>query len=469
MINSIASGAQGVAAVVVLLGACILFHEAGHFALAKLAGMFVQEFAIGFGPSLLGFRVGETLYSVRAIPLGGYVKIAGMDLENREVERGFYTFPRWQGFGVLLAGSVMNVVLAALVFTVIATVSGLPVFPDYTVRISKVLPGTAAESAGLEGGDVVVAIDGISHGLFIEEVRPKGPAAQAGMRPTDLIYQVGSKDVSVPPQALAALRERAGGTAKVKVARYDAEGNITDLPELDIRVPGEVAEAATEVQAARVLEEVLGVKLAPLDRVATVGYMSDRPGKQVALTVNREGQELAVNVTPRAEWARVAAQDAQGRLSSTHKKVGRIGVVLTGTREKVGAIRGILHGVQRSYEALTMVTYGLHEMIRGRVAPEASGPVGIAAMTAERAKMGWTAVAELLGIISANLAIINLFPIPPFDGFKIVALGIEAIMRRRIKPKQELAVTVAGIALILGLFLVITFKDILNLIVYNTP
>jgi regulator of sigma E protease len=156
-------------------------------------------------------------------------------------------------------------------------------------------------------------------------------------------------------------------------------------------------------------------------------------------------------------------------LSSAHKEVGRIGVVLTGAREPVGVGRAIVHGVEHSVGAVVMVSYGLAEMIRGRVAPQASGPVGIAAMTAERLRIGWTAVVQLLGIISANLAVINLFPIPPFDGFRIALLGIEGVMGRRVDAKKELAVTIAGVALLLGLFLVITFRDILNLVFYSTP
>jgi len=241
MIDTITGSAQSIAAIVVLLGACVFFHEAGHFILAKVSGMLVHEFSIGFGPSLLGYRVGETLYSIRAIPLGGYVRIAGMELEDRDVERGFYTFPRWQGFTVLLAGSVMNVVLAALVFIVIATVNGLPVFPDYTVRVLKVLPASAAESAGLQSGDEVTGVDGITHGLFVEDLHPRGLASQAGLIPTDLIYEVADQEVSVPAELLAAFRDSTGESVKLEVARYSADGSITDVPELDMPVPKQFA------------------------------------------------------------------------------------------------------------------------------------------------------------------------------------------------------------------------------------
>jgi len=468
MIESITGGAQAIVAIVLLLGACIFFHETGHFVLAKLAGMLVHEFAIGFGPRLVSFKRGETLYSIRLIPLGGYVRIAGMDPEERDAERGFHTFPRWQGFTVLVAGSLMNVVLAAVAFIVIAAVSGLPVFPDYTIRVSKVLPGGAAEAAGIQGGDEIVSMDGISHSLFVEDVRSGSPAAQAGIGANNLIYEVEEDEVTVPPELLSAVQEHAGGSVQVEIAAYDAKGNINDLSSGLLRVPGSVAEAQ-KAEAAAVVEKALGMTLAPLDRSATVRYISDRPEEKVALRVSREGREFDVALTPRVEWARVPTEDESGRLSSAHQKVGRIGVVLTGAREPVGVGRAIVYGVEHSVGAVVMVSYGLAEMIRGKVAPQASGPVGIAAMTAERLRIGWTAVVQLLGIISANLAVINLFPIPPFDGFRIALLGIEGVMGRRVDAKKELAVTIAGVALLLGLFLVITFRDILNLVFYSTP
>ena len=99
----------------------------------------------------------------------------------------------------------------------------------------------------------------------------------------------------------------------------------------------------------------------------------------------------------------------------------------------------------------------------------ATGPVGIAAVTVDQARIGWTAVASIAGLISANLAIINLLPWPPFDGFKIVLLGIEGIIRRRVNPKVEMVMTIAGVAVLLALFLIITFRDIFNLVIFQSP
>lgn len=577
MLESAADSAQAVVAVVVLLGACIFFHEAGHFVVAKLAGMLVHEFACGFGPRLITFTRGETLYSIRLVPLGGYVRIAGMDPEEREVARGFYSFPRWQGFTVLVAGSLMNVVLAALAFMTIAVAIGLPIFGDYTIRVAKVFPDGAAEAAGLQPGDDILRVDGIGQSLFIEKVQPGGPAAHAGLRANDLIYQVGEEEVAVPSDLLGAVRRRGSGSVELGIASADDKGDMAETPSVQLAVPesllkgqvieletapeirdgvclvplreiveygqGQVAQSpadnslrvvrgdtevrlqigdpaarvndeertlemapyatggrtmvplefiaealdmdvsfdaesgrlrervkgTTKAQAGQVVEEALGVGLAPLDRTSLVRYISERPEEEVTLTIKRQGRELDIRVTTQVEWARVPTEDEQGRRAYPHRKVGRIGVVLTGAREAVGLGRAIVYGGERSVEAVAMVAYGIKEMILRRVAVEASGPVGIAAMTAESAKMGWAAVARLVGFISVNLAVLNLFPIPPFDGFRIVLLGIEGIMGQRVDAKKEIAVTIAGVALLLGLFLVITFRDILNLVFYSTP
>ena len=183
MLESIVGTTNGIIAVVIVLGACIFFHELGHFTLAKLVGMRVHEFAIGFGRRLVGVRRGETEYRVNLIPLGGYVRIAGMEPGAPPEERGFYRFPRWAGGTVLFAGSFMNVVLAALAFIAISIATGVPVFPGHSVNIRKVMPGTPAAAAGLQAGDQVIAIDGMTDSLLIDRVDPGGPADQAGGDP----------------------------------------------------------------------------------------------------------------------------------------------------------------------------------------------------------------------------------------------------------------------------------------------
>ncbi len=475
---------NGIISVALVLGACVLFHEAGHFILAKLAGMRVDEFAAGFGRRLFGFRIGETEYRVNLIPLGGYVKIAGMEPGDADVERGFYRFPRWRGAAVLVAGSIMNVVLASLAFTAIAWFSGLGVFPDRSVQVLVALPDGAAHEAGLQAGDQIVALDGVRRSTFVTDVAPGSIAAKAGVVRYTWMYRHGSDDLSVPGDLLEAMRAAATPTAEgadadaeaaapptltVQAASFDDEGSLIENLDITLPVPADLPEEWTQKEAGRILEQVLGVTLAGLDHGAAASYIASHPKEQIKVSVVRDSQLMDFEVTPRSEWARVMITDERGRLASNFQQVGKIGVVIGGKKQRAGFFRGIMYGFDQSKAAVVMVTKGLGMMLLGKIAPEASGPVGIAAMTADRAAMGWAAVVSLGGIISANLAVINLFPFPPFDGFRLVLLGVEGIIKRRVNAKVELYMTISGVAIILGLFLIITFKDIFNLVLYNTP
>ncbi len=483
---------NGLLAAGLVLGACVLFHEAGHFLLAKLAGMRVDEFAAGFGRRLVGFKYGETEYRINLIPLGGYVKIAGMEPGEANVERGFYRFPRWQGASVMVAGSVMNVVLAALAFTAITMAEGVPVFPDRAVEISKVMPGSVAGAAGIEAGDEIIAVDGMRTTLFVDDVTAGGLADEAGIQPYTWIYKHGKDDLTAPGDLLALMQNPPApaeevqpvegadteapasepappNTVTIEAATFDANGDLLSNRPLHLPIIEDIPENWTVAEAGPILEEALGCLFLPLDHGSVASYIAARPDQELTVAVLRDGAEMIFTVKPEPEWARVMIEDDQGRLASTHEKVGRIGVVISGKKAPVRFARAVYLGMEQSWGAVKMVYTGLKMMLFGEIAPEASGPVGIVAMTADRASMGWTAVVSLGAVISANLAIINMFPIPPFDGFRLVLLGVEAIIRRRVNAKVELYMTISGVAAILGIFLVITFRDIFNLVLYNTP
>ncbi|MGD9497382.1 MAG: RIP metalloprotease, partial [Armatimonadota bacterium] len=462
----------GLIAIVVLFGACVFFHELGHFTLAKLIGMGVQEFAIGFGRRLWGVKRGQTEYAVNLVPLGGYVRIAGMEPGAEPEPGGFHTFPRWLGMTVLLAGSFMNVVLAALAFIVIGIAVGVPAFPGHTVNIRKVLPDSPAQAAGIRAGDRIVAIDGMTDSLLIEHVRAGGRAERAGLGRYDQISRVEGQDVGIPLQLVEALiAARAQGKSEVTahILRYSEDGSSVHAQQVTLPIPDDLPNEARPGEAGRYLERALGVTFVPLGHDSALTYISDRAGQKIVLTIMREGRTLQIPVVPQAKWEQVPVQDEQGRLDLAHKSVGRIGVVLAGETRPVGVARAIRYGVQASIDAVRMVIGGFIMMFSGQIAPQASGPVGIAAETLDRARIGWSSVVSFVGIISANLAVINLLPIPPFDGFRVVLLTIEALIRRRVNERIEIGVTVAGVALILGFFLVITFQDVLNLVLFRNP
>ncbi|MFP4250910.1 MAG: site-2 protease family protein [Armatimonadota bacterium] len=491
MIETIGGWANGIFAIAVVLGACIFIHELGHFAVAKFIGMKVEEFAMGFGRALWSRERGETRYRINLVPLGGYVRIAGMEPGAEPTEGGFYSFARWKGALVLFVGSFMNVVLAALAFIAVILATGLGVFPGNEINVRKVLPNTPAAAADIEPGDRIVDVDGIEHSLLIEDVDPGGPAAEAGLGRYDRIFEVQGEEVALPHELLAAMKEvgesgdeeaaqgddaeatedpsPASEAITVEVLGFTDEGEFRGQESVELPIPSDLPDEVARGDAGPVLEDIFGVILTPIGPNEAITYISDRPEQEIDLTLIRDGRRIRTTVTPTREWARVPGEDETGRMTAAHQAVGRVGVVLHGQTRPAGFVEALEHGIDRSVEAVVVTADWMFKMATGEVAPQASGPVGIAAMTADQARIGWTAVASLTGLISANLAIINLLPFPPFDGFRIVLLGIEGIMGRRVNERVEMIVTIAGIAILLAVFLIITFSDILNLVLFQTP
>ncbi|GEM_PF-265868 len=491
MIETIGSAFNGVIAVVLVLGACVFFHELGHFVLAKLIGMKVEEFALGFGRALWGTTRGETTYRLNLIPLGGYVRIAGMEPGGEQTERGFYTFARWKGALVLFAGAFMNVVLAALAFIAVTLASGMGVFPSTEINIRKVLPDTPSAKVDIRPGDQLIALDGANDSLLITEVESGGLADRAGLKAYTRIYEADGDPVDLPHQLLATMRNpqnppaeaaapRDGKPAEVekpapasslelKVLPFTENGRPLEEKTVDLPLPGELPAKVSAAEAGPLLERTLGVTLSAIGPNESIAYISEKPEQPVVLTLLRDGREVKTTVVPDKKWERVPSTDEAGRMTAAHKAVGRIGVVLNGATRPATFVEAVQNGVARSIGAVVLTAQWLYMMVTGEVAPQASGPIGIAAVTADQARIGWTAVASIAGLISANLAIINLLPWPPFDGFRIVLLGIEGVIRRRVNQKVEMALTIAGVAVLLALFLIITFRDIFNLVIFQSP
>jgi len=454
--------------VVFILGLCIFSHELGHFIAAKLSRMQVNEFAFGFGPLIKGLRWGETTYAIRAIPFGGMVDIAGMEPGEHDVPRGFHTRPRWQRFMTIFAGVLMNVVLAMVLFWIINVFHGVPIADSREVIVGKVMSETPAEAAGMQAGDEIMAVDGNRYGLQVASVEPGSPADQAGITPGYFILTANGKDIAAPPGLIEALQQ--AETDTVQIGAMDPGADSLPAAIVTAQLPrmagaGEISPH----QATIVARQHLGLTFEPLDQTALVRYLSLRPGAQVDVTVVRDNSRVNLTVSSQTVWGRLETITANGQLDAPHRKIGRIGVLLSPPTQRVGILKGLVLGAKQSVAAVVMVIESVQGMIARKITAEPAGPIGIMAMTAQQAQAGWAAVLSLGGIISANLAVINLIPIPPFDGFHIVLIGYEGIIRRRIRPKPEMFIRLAGVFLIMLLFVWLITKDIINLWLYGTP
>lgn len=464
--QEVLSWANSGLAIVVVLGLCLFFHEAGHFVVAKLCRMRVPEFCMGFGPALWRRRRGDTEYALRLFPIGGWVRIDGMEPGEVNGPDGFHSRPRWQRYAVVLAGVTMNVVLALLVYWCVNVFAGVPVSDSRAVMVRSVFDDTPAAAAGLRAGDRIVAVAGSASSAEIASVKPGSAGQRMGLKPGYRVFQVADQPVATPPDLVRLVRQHPGA----KIWAMDQSATSIESAMVQLKAPNDAVLASlptaslTDAQVA----EALGVTFGELDQMAAQRAVAARPSEHVALTVLRDGARVELSLVPESLLNRLELVDDKGAFIAPHRMTGRMGIVLGGETRRAGVIEGFKMAGAEAVGSVLTVVMTLKAMLAQKVAAEPTGPIGIMAMTAETAKLGWGAVLGLCGMISANLAVINLMPFPPFDGFHVVLLSIEGVIRRRVDARLEVLVRVAGMVVILTLFVGLAFKDIVNLVSYGT-
>jgi regulator of sigma E protease len=444
-------------ATVVVLGVLIFVHELGHFWAAKAVGIEVQRFSIGLGPKLFGFRRGETEYVLSVIPLGGYVKMGGMDdevmerIEGGEVparvpsDRDFDRKPIWARTLVISAGVIMNMIFAFVVYSFVAARWGIPEYASTrigTVMVEALPAGTEA-LATVEPGSRVVRIDGETTDNWGEVVSGLY-AAEPGPLTLDLVEP--SRPVTITIPADEAERRRLAGAIQPWI-----EAGVGAV------IPGMPAEQAG-LEAGDRITEVAGVPVQSWWDMQR--EIETRAGQRVELTLSREGRELvrAVNVTSE-EIVR----------NGTSVMVGRIGVnqpnsEMTYTRSSIGG--AIVHG-WRETVAVTGLIFGfLVDLFTGGISPRSVGSiVTIGQASGQAAEAGFEVFLRFMALFSVNLAVLNLLPIPVLDGGHLLFLGIEAVRGGRgLTAQQRLAWSNVGFIIIVGIMILALSNDVLRLI-----
>ncbi len=473
-LNALLQTPNAALAVAVVLGLAIFFHEAGHFITARLCGIGVDEFAVGFGPLLWQRRRGATLYSLRLLPFGGFARISGMDPGTYDDPDGLYQKQRWMQAIVFVGGVTMNIVLAMLFFVVVAFWQGLPDPTAQTVLVTRAFPGSPAAAAGFRAGDEVVALDGNRRTLFIGDVKPGSLAQRWGLVPAMTIAYLDDRPVALAGEVAAALAKAGGRKLTLTVVDPDATTPRELFRHLEVTVPPELADRLSPVaddprRAEPLLASALGLDWTPLNTSALSDYIAQRPGRRVTMTVERKGELVNLAVVPEARWERVAEPGPNSTIRTPHRQVGRIGVVLSPAMRRPGVVEGVKQAVVGTFQSIGLMITSLRAMVQREISAELGGPIAIMALTAEQAKIGWSAVLSWGGLISANLAIVNLLPIPPFDGFHLVMVGWEALTRRRVSDRVRNLILVGGFFFVVFVFAAFTYRDILNLVRYRTP
>ena len=332
-------------ACIFVFGILVTVHEFGHFITAKLTGMKVEEFSIGFGPTIYQQQEGETLYSLRMLPLGGYNKIAGMDPDDPEdPERGFNSKPVTSRMLVILAGSLMNILLPVLIFFGLFLAFGMDV-PENKPVLGQIIEGYPAEQSGLKEGDRILSING-----------------------------------------------------KPVHEWLDIRKNIADS----------------------------GMQSIPFE-------------------IQRDQEKLTITVTP-------------GVNPETGKPF--IGVVSSLKNVRLTPVQAAVASVTATKNIIKNMYASLYHMVTGKTKAEFSGPVGVAKMAGEVAHKGFDRLMQFTAMLSLNLAIINLLPLPALDGGHFLILLIEAVTGHKLGKTAMQNIQKVGVAMILALTIFATFKDL---------
>jgi len=443
---------------IIVLGILVIVHEFGHFIAARLVGMRAEVFSVGMGPRLFGYhrRLGFTFgslpkdfeydenteYRVSLFPIGGYVKIAGMidesmdkEFINREPQPWeFRSKKSWQKFVVLVAGVVMNFVLAVFIFGGIAYFQGQTLLK--TTTIGAVLPGSLAEEIGFKPDDKIVKINYEDIGSWNEAIEHL------------TFKQMGKvKDIQVM-RAGQLITLNADGK---KIIRAIADQKPLGLEPYGVRVVLQMVETLKPAGQAGLKKHdtILSVNQTRICGPSQFSYIiRENKLKEISIQLKRKDSIFTLSVTPNEE--------------------GRIGVMLgtavVGKTEKINfnILEAISIGFTESINAISLFFNSIGQIINGNLSVKESvgGPIMIAQQASQQAELGIISFLNFIALLSVTLAIINILPIPALDGGHLVFIIVEAIMRREIKPKVKLAIQQSGIIILLLLMAFVIYNDL---------
>ncbi len=417
-----------------VLGVLIFVHELGHFLAARRLGVRVLTFSLGFGPKLVKVVRGDTEYCISAVPLGGYVKMAG---ENPEDPRSgqpdeFLSKTKWERFQILIMGPVMNIVLAIVVMAIVLT-QGMQVPPPPVVGSVKM--GSPAERAGIMGGDRILTV---------------------GRQDIDTWNKLELEIVTQPNRDVPVTLQRDGRTVTMTVhtdavGPYEA-GDIGVLPNINPivqallppgEVPGDPAVRAG-LKAGDVVVAVNGTFVAFKSDLSDA--ISKNGERELELTIRRDGQEQRVRLTPVMN---------DGRPMIGVNLVDQFTVVMPTPVQAVKA------SFEKNWEASGLIFRTLGGLFTGATSvKQLQGPVGIAQLSGESAQAGWVSLLSLMAIISLNLGLLNLMPVPVLDGGHILIMGLEGIARRDFSMQVKEKMLLAGFVVLMMLMVTVIYNDL---------
>ena len=348
-------------AIIFVFGSMVMIHEFGHYMVAKWIGVKVIEFSFGFGPKIVGYQGKETLYAIRLIPLGGFVKLYGMDAEVDENgqavlapiddARSFMNKPVWQRMAVIVTGPLMNFVLAVILFISVFAYLGVPAQGNANT-IGSLVQGMPAAASGIQPGDKILAVN--------------SEATPDWNRLTEVIHS--------------------------------------------------------------------------------------KPDQELRLTIAKAGSKKTQTVVIKSQ------KDPQ-------TGYGMIGIAPEVVYVHSSILQSTQYGLEETIDFTKRIVVLFAEMITRKIPAQVGGPVMIAQAIGENAREGLSNLLGLTGVLSIQLGIINLFPIPALDGSRLVFLLIEGLRGKPLNPDKENMIHLVGFVLLMVLMLAVTYKDVMRLFV----
>ena len=441
---------------IVVIGVLILVHELGHFFVARLTGVGVERFSIGFGPVLVRWRGRETEYCLSLIPMGGYVKMMGEEspIEGGEVmpydpKKAFALKPLWARFLIVFAGPGMNFVLAVAIFAVVFATFGRPVWPAV---VGRVLDGSPAAAAGIRSGDTVVEVNGrrVSYWEDLERT-----LADSGGRPvTARVKRAdGEQTVTVTPRRKTVIDPIFGERREV----WDIGAGPHLIPQISSVLADSPAQRAG-LQPGDVVLAVAGQPVyTPEDLVEVI---RTRPGRPFPITVERGGRTLTLTVTPRAVPEKAPATGQETTVGKIDAHIATKSVRF----EPYGPVDAVEHGVVRTWDVTGLTLKGLWKLVSRQIdSSNIGGPIQIATEAGRQAKEGLGPLAIFTAFISVNLAVLNLLPVPMLDGGHLFFFVIEAILGRPLSLKKREAAQQLGFVLLMLLMVYALYNDLVRI------
>ncbi|HEX6614738.1 MAG TPA: RIP metalloprotease RseP [Gemmatimonadales bacterium] len=428
---------------IIVLGVLVFVHEAGHFIAAKWAGIYVHRFSLGLGPPIpwLSFRRGETEYSISWLPLGGYVKMASReeDIGSSPLEGGqpaaevppgrmFEAKPVWKRMVVILAGVTMNALFAWAVFTFLAAKNGRQFDPVTTVgRVEpELVPPEAASFLQIKPGTRVVAVNGDTVHSW-DEIQ----SAIANTPEREIRLSLGDGSVVTAEIHPDALEQRLKASQSLQPYRAPVVGEV---------VPGRPAARAGLEPG----DTITAVGHEPVqqwyDLVERIQAAGERP---LPVEVARGARHLSFEITPYVD----SVTGPDGKI----QVVGRIGVAAAGQYESQPLTLGqaVVEGWHGTVAASSQIFRTVRGLFSGRISKrELGGPILIGQLAGQSARMGLDPFLAFMALISINLAILNLLPVPVLDGGQFLFLVAEAVVRRPLPLKLRERLTMLGLVLI---------------------